>query len=174
MATDFSAELDQLRHTFDSISAVTDPEALKVKIADLSEQAGAPDLWDDQSRAQAVTSQLSYAQSELERLTKMSERIDDVETLVELGQEEDDADTLAEAAAALKKLKKDLADMEVRTLLSGDYDERNAVVTIRAGAGGVDAADFAEMLLRMYLRWAERHGYTATVMDTSYAEEAGI
>lgn len=174
MATDFSAEIDHLRHTFETISAVTDPEALKAKIADLSEKAGAPDLWDDQAAAQAVTSQLSYAQSELERLDKMSERIEDLETLVELGEEEDDAETMAEAEKALTKLQQDLADMEVRTLLSGDYDERNAVITIRAGAGGVDAADFAEMLLRMYLRWAERHGYSATVMDTSYAEEAGI
>ena len=88
--------------------------------------------------------------------------------------EEEDADTLAEAKAEVESIQKDLDDMEIQTLLDGEYDERSAVVTIRSGAGGVDAADFAQMLLRMYLRWAERNGYKAKVMDTSYAEEAGI
>lgn len=173
-ATDFPAELEHLRATFASISAVTDPAALRERIAELSEKAAAPDLWDDPEAAQAVTSRLSHAQSELDRLTAMQRRIDDVATLVEMATEEEDAETLAEAERELGKVKKDLADMEIRTLLNGQYDERSAVVTIRAGAGGVDAADFAEMLLRMYLRWAERHGYATTVMDTAYAEEAGI
>ena len=81
---------------------------------------------------------------------------------------------VAEADAELKKLREDLEAMEVRTLLSGEYDEREAVVTIRSGAGGVDAADWAEMLMRMYIRWAEQHNYPVEVFDTSYAEEAGI
>jgi peptide chain release factor 2 len=94
--------------------------------------------------------------------------------LFELGESEGDADTLAEAAGELGAIRKALGELEVRTLLSGEYDQREALVTIRAEAGGVDAADFAEMLLRMYLRWAERHGYPAEVLDTSYAEEAGV
>jgi peptide chain release factor 2 len=85
-----------------------------------------------------------------------------------------DPETIAEAERELTAIKKALGELEVRTLLSGEYDEREAVVTIRSGAGGVDAADFAEMLMRMYLRWAERHGYPTTVLDTSYAEEAGL
>lgn len=174
MATDFPAALDQLRSTYTSIRAVMNPEALAASVAELSEKASAPDLWDDPDAAQAVTSQLSHAQTDLEKLNRMGERIDDVETLVEMATEEDDADTLAEAERELVTLRRDLGELEVRTLLSGEYDERDAVVTIRSGAGGVDAADFAEMLLRMYLRWAERHGYPAKVLDTSYAEEAGI
>lgn len=174
VATDFPAALDELRSTFASISAVMDPEALAAQVAELSERASAPDLWDDPDAAQEVTSQLSRAQTDLERLHRMSERIDDVETLVEMATEENDADTLAEAERELTALRKDLGELEVRTLLAGEYDERDAVVTIRAGAGGVDAADFAEMLLRMYLRWAERHHYPTKVLDTSYAEEAGI
>ena len=83
-------------------------------------------------------------------------------------------DIFAEAEADLGALKDDMSALEIRTLLDGEYDERNAVITIRSGAGGVDAADFAEILLRMYLRWAERHGYPTKVMDTSYAEEAGL
>jgi len=177
VATDFPTEIQQLRSTYRTISAATDPDALRAQIADLSEKASAPDLWDDPDSAQEVTSRLSHAQHELARVEKMGERIDDLEALVELGQEEDGADAdafLVDAEAELDKIRKDLADLEVRTLLSGEYDQREAVVTIRAGAGGVDAADFAEMLMRMYLRWAERHGYPTKVLDTSYAEEAGI
>src|SRR5699024_8301399 len=117
---------------------------------------------------------LSRANSERDRIRSMDARVDDVEALVELGREEGDAESLTEAEAELGTLAKDISRLEVRTLLSGEYDEREAVVTIRAGAGGVDAADFAEMLMRMYLRWAERHGYPTKVLDTSYAEEAGL
>lgn len=173
-ATDFPAEIAALRTTLGTITAVVDPDALRAKVAELSEQAAAPDLWDDQEKAQAVTSALSHAQSELERVTSFHQRLEDLETLVEMAVEEDDAETLADAEAELVTLRTDLAALEVRTLLSGEYDSREAVVTIRAGAGGVDAADFAEMLLRMYLRWAERHGYPTSVLDTSYAEEAGL
>ena len=104
----------------------------------------------------------------------MGARIDDLEVLVEMAAEESDAETAAEAEAELTAIRKQLGELEVRTLLSGEYDQREALVTIRAEAGGVDAADFAEMLLRMYLRWAERRGYATDVFDTSYAEEAGI
>ncbi|MCL1869754.1 MAG: peptide chain release factor 2 [Promicromonosporaceae bacterium] len=171
---DFPAEIRALRSTLESIEAVSDPEALQQKIAVLSEQASAPDLWDDPDAAQKVTSALSATQAELNRVKDLSRRIDDVETLVELGNEMEDADSLAEAEGEIGGIRKDLDALEVRTLLSGEYDAREAVITIRAGAGGVDAADFAEMLLRMYLRWAERHGYPTKVMDTSYAEEAGL
>ncbi len=175
--TDFSAEISALRATLSTISAVSDPEALRARIEDLSQQAAAPDLWDDTDKAQKVTTALSQAQNELERITSMESRIDDLEVLVEMATEgagDDDAETLAEAETELLTIRKDLDQLEVRTLLSGEYDAREAVVTIRAGAGGVDAADFAEMLMRMYLRWAERHGYSTAVLDTSYAEEAGL
>jgi peptide chain release factor 2 len=94
--------------------------------------------------------------------------------LLELAQAEDDPASLAEVGTEIIALRKAIDELEIRTLLSGEYDIREALVTIRSGAGGVDAADFAEMLLRMYLRWAERHGYPTEVYDTSYAEEAGI
>jgi peptide chain release factor 2 len=171
---DFPAEIRALRSTLDSIESVSDPETLRAKIADLSEQASAPDLWDDPEAAQKVTSALSATQAELARVTALGRRIDDVETLVELGREMEDEDSLTEAEGEIVGIRKDLDALEVRTLLSGEYDAREAVVTIRAGAGGVDAADFAEMLMRMYLRWAERHGFPTKVMDTSYAEEAGL
>ena len=179
-ATDFAAEIRTLRNTLHSIQAVSDPAAMRVKITDLSEQASAPDLWDDPDEGQAVTSALSHTQSELDRLEKFGSRIDDLETLVEMATEDVAADrddvaaTLGEAEVELSSIRADLGELEVRTLLGGEYDIRDAVVTIRSGAGGVDAADFAEMLMRMYLRWAERHGYPTVVLDTSYAEEAGL
>ena len=175
MAVDFGEEIRNLRATMDSVREVTNLDALRSQISDLEKQASALDLWDDQERAQQVTSALSRANAELERVVGMDQRIEDLETLVEMGTEDGgDAETMAEAESELAALKKDVRELEVRTLLSGEYDEREAVVTIRSGAGGVDAADFAEMLMRMYLRWAERHAYPTTVLDTSYAEEAGL
>jgi peptide chain release factor 2 len=179
VATDFPTEISALRTTLGTIRAVTDPDALRARIAKLSEQATVPNLWDDPEAAQKVTSALSHTQSELERLEQLGRRLDDLGTLVEMALDADDSDperseALADAEHELATLQRDLGALEVRTLLSGKYDSREAVVTIRSGAGGVDAADFAEMLLRMYLRWAERHGFPTTILDTSYAEEAGI
>ncbi|GAA4112638.1 peptide chain release factor 2 [Enteractinococcus coprophilus] len=171
---DFSAEIADLRHTYESIAAVSDVEQIRAAIADLSKQASAPDLWNDPTIGQQVTSALSRKEHELERLTSLASRIDDLEVMVELAQEAGDTDLYAEAANELTAIKKALSQLETVTLLSGEYDEREAVITIRAGAGGVDASDFTQMLLRMYLRWAEHNGYPAKVMDTSYAEEAGL
>lgn len=180
VATELSLQLNEIRRIFSQVEAVTDTESLRAKIAELTEQSAAPDLWDDPDVAQDVTSKLSHAQSELERVEKIGQRVSDAETMYELANEETETDPesgamlLAELEKDLGKLQADLESLEIKTLLSGEYDERDAVVTIRSGAGGVDAADFAQMLQRMYLRWAERHGYKAKVMDTSYAEEAGL
>ena len=180
VATDYSSEIAELRSTYEQIRLVTDPEGLRRRIAELTELSGAPDLWDDQEKAQAVTSKLSHAQSELNRIEAMGARIEDLEAMVEMAEEESIVDgesgaaLYAEVDADLAKIHRDLDDLEIKTLLSGEYDAREAVITIRAGAGGVDAADFAEMLLRMYSRYAERNGYPTKILDTSYAEEAGI
>ena len=171
---DLSSQIADLRSTFADITAVVGVDRLRAEIADLSEKAGAPDLWDDTVNAQKVTSALSHRQSELARITAIQRRLDDLEVLVELANEAEDEESAAEARAELASLQSALGELEVQTLLSGEYDERAAIVTIRSGAGGDDATDFAEMLLRMYLRWAERHKYPVKVMDTSYAEGAGI
>jgi len=165
------AELDK---SLTSIEAVIDPEGKRAEIRELEEQVSAPDLWNDQENAQRVTSRLSSLQGELEKVTGLRDRLDDVQVLLDLATEEADAETVAEAEHEIGRLKKEIAGLEVRTLLSGEYDERDALVTIRSEAGGVDAADFAAMLLRMYTRWAERHNYNYEVYDISYAEEAGI
>src|SRR5215212_7897748 len=175
---DYGARIAELRSTLGDILAVIDVPSLRTRIADLEAEASVPDLWNDPEKAQQVTSALSHAQSQLARVTGVERRLDDLEVLVELVNAEADEDQAAESAQEAEQelagLEKTLGELEVQTLLNGEYDPSPAVVTIRAGAGGVDAADFAEMLLRMYLRWAEQHNYSATVMDTSYAEEAGI
>ncbi|MEU7819783.1 peptide chain release factor 2 [Catellatospora sp. NPDC049133] len=174
MTADYADQLKNLDATMRNIESVLDINRLRRDKERLEEAASAPDLWDDQAKAQEVTSQLAYATGEINKLTKLRGRIDDVAVLMELAEAENDASSMAEVGTELTSLAKAVEELEVRTLLSGEYDSREALVAIRAGAGGVDAADFAEMLLRMYLRWAERHGYATEVYDTSYAEEAGL
>jgi peptide chain release factor 2 len=171
---DVPAELKDLSATLASIEAVVDVAALRRELGDLETRASAPDLWDDVEKAQKINSRLSFVQGEIRRVEDLRRRVDDAQTLWDLAEEMDDADSRAEAEGEVVGLRKAIDELEVRTLLSGEYDAREALVTIRSEAGGVDAADFAEMLLRMYLRWAERHNYPVDVLDTSYAEEAGI
>ncbi|WP_424936714.1 MULTISPECIES: peptide chain release factor 2 [Bacteria] len=171
---DLSADIAALRQTFGDIREVVDVDGLRADIARLSEEAGAPGLWDDPETAQKVTSALSHRQAELKRVTEIEQRLDDLEVLVDLANEMEDEDSAAEARSELAALTEVINQLEVQTLLDGEYDGRAAIITIRSGAGGDDATDFAEMLLRMYLRWAEQHKYPVKVMDTSYAEGAGI
>jgi peptide chain release factor 2 len=173
---DRQADIAALDSTLTTVERVLDVDGLRGRIEKLEHEASDPNLWDDQARAQRVTSELSHTQGELRRMAELRQRLDDLPVLYELAAEEGEgaADTLVEADAELKALRADIEAAEVRTLLSGEYDEREALVTIRSGAGGVDAADWAEMLMRMYVRWAEQHRYPVEVFDTSYAEEAGI
>ena len=170
-----SAErLAELANTLSSIETVLDLPNLRTSIAALEAEASVPDLWDDQEKAQAITSKLSFQQGELRKVEALRQRLDDVPILLELAEAEGDDASTDEALKELEALDKAIAELEVRTLLSGEYDAREALVTIRAEAGGVDAADWAEMLLRMYTRYCERHNWSYEVYDTSYAEEAGI
>ena len=174
MATDFPSEIAALQQTFASIREVSDVDQLRSEVNELTEAAAAPDLWDDPEAAQQVTSKLSHKQSTLEKLEKFDSRIEDVELLVSMAEDEDDAETLAEAEAEIGKLRRELGALEISTLLSGEYDERAAVITVRSGAGGDDATDFAQTLARMYVRWAEAKDYGVQELDTSYAEGAGV
>ncbi|XCB30458.1 peptide chain release factor 2 [Arcanobacterium hippocoleae] len=180
MARDYNAEISQLRHTYEQIAAVSDIDKLHLQVEKLTAESAAPDLWNDPEAAQAVTSKLSHAKAQIDKLTALHGKIEDLDALREMAEEEavtdhDSSQLLYEELdTELKQLDIELSDLQVKTLLSGEYDERNAVVTIRSGAGGTEAADWAQMLQRMYLRWAERNGYTTKVLDTSYSEEAGI
>lgn len=171
---ELAGRISAVRETYEGIESVLDLEQLDREIAELEQQAAAPDLWDDPEQAQQVTSALSHTQARVKRVREVAERLDDLDVLLELAEEADDEDTVNEARGELAALEKTVQQLEVQTMLSGEYDEYPAVMTIRSGAGGVDAADFAEMLQRMYLRYGEHHHYRTTIMETSYAEEAGI
>ena len=168
------AELTQLSQTLASIETVLNVVALAVKIKELEAAAGAPDLWDDVAKAQKVTSELSYAQRELEQLRGLRSRIDDLEILLDMALSDEDAVAVKDCESELDRLIPLIDELEIRTLLNGEYDARQALITIRSEAGGVEAADWAQMILRMYLRYTERHGFKTEILDTSYAEEAGI
>ena len=172
--TDPADEITALTSTLDSIEAVLDPGEMQKEAADLREQAADPGLWADQERGQKVTRRLSYLEAELSRLAGLRLRLGDTQVLFDLAESEDDQPTRDEATRELAALRTEIDQLEVRTLLNGEYDAREALISINAQAGGADAADFAENLMRMYLRWAERHKYPTEVYDTSYAEEAGI
>lgn len=177
MRSDKAAVVKELTTTLESIEQVADPEFLQSRVRELEDQAADPSLWDDPSYAQKVTSELSAKQAKLRKLSSLRQRLDDIPVLYELADEEAaDGDESATAAAdeELAALAEAIHALEITTLLAGEYDEREAVINIRSGAGGVDAADWAEMLMRMYIRWAERKGHKVEIYDVSYAEEAGI
>ena len=169
-----SERITALTSTLASIEAVLNLPEMRISIADLEELASEPDLWNDQERAQQITSRLSMLQGEVRKFEGIRRRLDDLPVLYEFAEADDDENGVLAADNELAKLQASVDELEVRTLLSGEYDGREALMTIRAEAGGVDAADWAEMLLRMYSRYCERHGWTLEVYETSYAEEAGI
>lgn len=163
--------VEQLTATLTTIEKVMDPAALADEVRELEAKAGDPGLWDDPATAQQVTSRLSATQATIRKLEDLRTRLEDLPVMYELAEEESD---LSVVDVELEQLKSEIDSLEVTTMLSGEYDQREALINIRSGAGGVDAADWAEMLMRMYTRWADKHGHAVEVYDISYAEEAGI
>ena len=174
MATDSAAEIGEMKATLASVEAVLDPDTMRKEADGLRIRAADPSLWDDPEQGQAVTRRLAYLDGELIRLERLRQQLDDTSVMFELAERENDEPARAEAHRDLAGLRREMSQLEIRTLLSGEYDSREALISINAQAGGADAADWAEGLQRIYLRWAERHGYQTEVYDTSYAEEAGI
>jgi peptide chain release factor 2 len=174
MAADYPSDVSELSGKLASIQAVLDVSAMRKEADELRVRATDPALWEDQDNAQAVTRRLSFLDAELARLESLSNRLSDLAVMFELLENEDDEASKHEAVRELAAVRALVDELEIRTLLSGEYDSREALVTITAQAGGADAADWAEGLQRIYLRWAERHGYPTEIYDTSFAEEAGI
>jgi peptide chain release factor 2 len=171
---DHSSDLAALDATLTSIEKVLDLPRLRVELSDLEAQAGEPGLWDDTDKAQEVTTRLSNVKTDIERVEGLRSRLDDLSVLFQMAAEEEDEGTEQEAQRELTELQREISSLEVRTLLSGEYDQREALVQITPGAGGVDSQDWALMLWRMYYRWAERHGYALDVHEWQEAEEAGV
>ena len=173
-AREYALEVERLDVTLKAIEAVLDLPKLRADSITLGEAASAPNLWEDPEQAQIVTSKLSRVQASLNRAMTIRRRLEDVPVLLELAQAEMDAGAIADTGAELDSVTSAIRELEVQTLLSGEYDERDCLMTIRSEAGGVEAADWAEMLMRMYLRYCERKNLKVEVLETSYAEEAGI
>ena len=174
MARDYANEVSELSATLSSVEQVLNLPKLRKEFEELEKEASAPNLWDDPAKAQAVTSKLSRVQATINKATTIRRKLEDVPLLLELAAAEKDQGAQAEAVKELDDVTKLIRDLEVQTLLSGEYDDRDCLVTIRSEAGGVEAADWAQMLMRMYLRYCERHNFKVDVLETSYAEEAGI
>jgi peptide chain release factor 2 len=174
MAPGRSSELAEQRDRITRLDADLDVPGKRARLAELQELAAEPGLWDDPDRARRVTTELSRVEGELARFDRLVARLDDLEVLDELAVEEDDAGSAAEVAAGLAEVVAELDRLEVATMLSGEHDRSDALVSIHAGEGGVDAMDWAQMLQRMYLRWAESRGFEVEVYDQSYGEEAGL
>jgi len=145
-----------------------------LKAVELEQQAADPSLWDDPARGQRLTTKLARLRAEIDRYDSFQRRLDDARAMDELLQSESDLEMEAELARAVRELDTDLGKMELATLLGGEFDQNDAVATLHAGAGGTESQDWAEMLLRMYLRWAERTGLDVEVDDVLYGDEAGI
>ena len=166
--------LRDLASRFSQVSIVLNPTNLREAVERLERRAIDQGLWNDQDNAQRVTSELSNKKQLLTRLVEIEGLLEDTSVLMSLAVQEGDSAAAAEVDVDIAQLEALLGSLETETLLSGEYDSRSAVMTIRSGAGGDDATDFSEMLMRMYLRYAEIAGMKSTVMETSYAEGAGI
>ncbi|MGH9417078.1 MAG: peptide chain release factor 2 [Terriglobales bacterium] len=172
-------DLDELQRLHQDLAAKAhdvrvylDPPALKRQLALLDEQAAEPNFWSDPARSQAINRNRKRLQEFLDDDQRLGRSLDDVGTLFELARE---GEAVApELAQEINGLQTSLEEIETRTLLGGEHDQLNAILTIHAGAGGTESQDWAEMLLRMYTRWAERHGFKATLNDRQEGEEAGI
>jgi peptide chain release factor 2 len=151
-----------------------DVDGKLTEVGTLRKQASAPDLWDDQEQALLITRRLSLHEGIIDRVSRLTAALDDAEVLLDLADEESDASALADVIGELEAIEGDLGDLERESLFFGEYDDHAAIFSIHAGAGGVDAADWAEMMLRMYLRHLERKGFHVEIVEVLEAEEAGI
>lgn len=167
-------KLGGMRPQLEELKEALDLEGAKKEIAQLEEKTAQTGFWDDMANSQNILRRMSSLKSRIENYDRLSDSYDDAMTLCELGNEEEDLSLFEEASEAVKAFSDELESQTLSTLLTGDYDSKNAILTFHAGAGGTEAQDWAEMLLRMYSHWAERHGYKYTTLDYLDGDEAGI
>ena len=147
---------------------------MQKRLSEIEEEMSSSDFWNDQKRAQSISMERNRIESELNTFSSIEQQLEDIETLLEMAEEENEESLLDETENSLKSIEEELDSLEVKTVLSGEFDKNNAIVTIHAGAGGTESCDWAEMLMRMYLRWAEKKGFETEILDLQENEEAGI
>jgi peptide chain release factor 2 len=171
---DFSDDLGALRRRLDEAARYLRLDEARERLVMLEDEVSRPDLWDDADVARKVTTEMAGVRADVTLFDELTAALEDVETLDELAREEGDESQEGEIVEAVAGLDRRLAELELRSLFSGEHDERDAVCEVHAGEGGTDAQDWAEMLLRMYLRWAERRGLATEVDEASEGREAGL
>ena len=167
-------ELENLKPQLDDLYNVLEIEKAKEKITELHDRASMPNFWDDLENSQKIMQRIRQLETKVEHFQKLSARFDDLLAMIELANEENDESLLPEISDDAEKFKKELEAQKLTTLLTGEYDSKNAILTFHAGAGGTEAQDWAEMLYRMYCRWAEKHGFSVKTLDYLDGEEAGL
>lgn len=171
---DFTPELSDARRRVEDAERYLKIDVTRARADELEVIASQPDLWDDPDRARAVTTELSQTREDVTMIDGLRQRIDDLDVLYELARDENDESQEPELAAELDALSGELDQLELRSLFIGEHDERDAICEIHSGAGGTDAQDWAEMMLRMFNRWAERRGFSVELDEVSEGAEAGI
>jgi peptide chain release factor 2 len=171
---DFGDDLGALRKRVDEARVYMRVDELKSRLGELEVDASKPDLWDDPDAARRVTTELAAVRDDVELVEGLEGRVDDLQTLYELGREEADDSVEPEIESGLVALRRDLDRLELRALFTGEHDDRDAICQVSSGAGGTDAQDWAEMLLRMFTRWAERRGFSVDLEAVTEGTEAGI
>ncbi|MVB10253.1 Peptide chain release factor 2 [Caprobacter fermentans] len=149
-------------------------DGMRKEIAELDQKATAPDFWDNMEKSQKILQRSSSLKNKIESYERLKSAYEDLMALIELADEESDLSLLPQAQQELNEFREGLDSMRLTTLLTGEYDAKNAILTFHAGAGGTEAQDWAEMLYRMYCRWGERHGFTVQTLDYLDGEEAGL
>ena len=171
---EYKVKLNNIRPTLDGLGSALKLDDAKREIAELEAESAKEGFWNDLDRSQKVQKRMKQLQQKCEKYEKLQSTWEDLMTICEMALEENDDSMLAELESDYAKLEGDLEAMRLSTLLSGEYDANNVILSIHPGAGGTEAQDWAQMLYRMYTRWAERHGFTYTLMDWQDGEEAGI
>ena len=171
---DFTDQISAIAARLDEASGYLRIGELKMRQPQLEAEASRPDLWDDQEKARKVTSELSAVNEDLELYDRLQGEVDDLETLHMMAREENDESLEPEIAEQAASREAGLDELEMRSLFTGEFDERDAVCQIKSGEGGTDAQDWAEMLMRMYNRWADKRGFDIEILAVSEGTEAGL
>ncbi|NPV79321.1 MAG: peptide chain release factor 2 [Firmicutes bacterium] len=174
MLSEIKPQVEEIADRLGEMREYLDIAGKERRVAELEEVASRPDFWNDRDQAQRVLQEMSSLKGSVDRVRGLERRVEDLKTLLQLGIEEGDESLEPEIRQDLRDLAKEVDALELSSLLKGEYDGNNAILTIHPGAGGTESQDWADMLLRMYLRWAERRGYKTQIVDLLPGDEAGI
>ena len=175
MIEELKQQIQEIEETFNNVKEILQPQKFEEEIQKLDEEMGKPDFWNDQKRAQEISSKRNIFANKLEEIRNIEEKIQYIKEFIELIElEPDNSSEIEEIKREINELKQAVEKLEIASLLSGEYDKNNAIVSVQSGSGGVEACDWAEMLLRMYLRWAEKSGFDIEMVDYQPDDVAGI